>query len=151
MDQYVLDECEERVPVTVWQRGGREVDVYPALTYRDVRAALEWLETAFGLEPTLPGDDGAEEIHHAALAHGNGMVLVESERPEDLHGSHTGLGWVYVAVDDPDAHYERAKAAGVDVLNEPHDALGGTQRGYSACDLEGNLWSFGTARPDTTT
>jgi hypothetical protein len=70
--------------------------------------------------------------------------------PEDLHGSHTGLAWVYVAVDDPDAHYERAKAAGVDVLNEPHDALGGTQRGYSARDLEGNLWSFGTAGPEAT-
>ena len=27
------------------------VDVYPALTYRDVKAALTWLETAFGLEP----------------------------------------------------------------------------------------------------
>jgi uncharacterized glyoxalase superfamily protein PhnB len=66
-------------------------------------------------------------------------------------GGRGWLGWVYVAVDDPDAHYERAKAAGGDVLNEPHDALGGTQRGYSARDLEGNLWSFGTARPEGTT
>jgi uncharacterized glyoxalase superfamily protein PhnB len=77
------------------------------------------------------------------------MVLVESERPEDLHGSHTGHGWVYIAVGDLDAHYQRAKAAGVAVLNEPHDAMNGAQRGYSysARDLEGNLWSFGTARP----
>jgi uncharacterized glyoxalase superfamily protein PhnB len=51
-----------------------------------------------------------------------------------------------VAVDDVDAHYRRAKAAGAEVLNEPHDALGGTQRGYSARELEGNLWSFGTDR-----
>ena len=48
---------------------------------------------------------------------------------------------------DLDAHYQRAKAAGIAVLNEPHDALNGTQRGYSARDLEGNLWSFGTGRP----
>jgi uncharacterized glyoxalase superfamily protein PhnB len=64
-----------------------------------------------------------------------------------LHGSHTGQGWVYIAAGDPDAHYQRAKAAGVAVLNEPHDAQNGAQRGYSARDLEGNLWSFGTDRP----
>ncbi len=74
------------------------------------------------------------------------MVLIESERPEDLHGSHSGRGWAYVAVDDVDGHYERAKAAGVEVLGEPHDAMEGAQRGYSARDLEGNLWTFGTAR-----
>jgi len=52
-----------------------------------------------------------------------------------------------VAVEDPDAHCERAKAAVAEILNEPHDALGGTQRAYSARDLEGNLWSFGSATP----
>ena len=66
------------------------------------------------------------------------MVLIQSDRPSELHGTHLGLGWVYVAVDDIEAHYERAKAAGVELLNEPHDALDGTQRGYIARDLEGN-------------
>jgi uncharacterized glyoxalase superfamily protein PhnB len=51
---------------------------------------------------------------------------------------------VYVEVADPDAHSERARAAGAEVLGEPHDAMGGTVRGYSARDLEGNLWSFGS-------
>jgi uncharacterized glyoxalase superfamily protein PhnB len=125
------------------------VDVYPILTYRDVKAALDWLENAFGLETRVFGHDagGAGGIDHAALIYGHGMVLAESERPEDLHGSHTGQGWVYIAVADIDTHYQRAKAAGVRVLNEPHDALNSTQRGYSARDLENNLWTFGTARP----
>ena len=123
------------------------MDVYPALTYRDVKAALAWLETAFGLEPRIFDADGAGAINHAALLYGEGMELVESERPEDLHGSHTGQGWACIAVDDPDAHYQRANAAGVKVLNAPHDALDGAQRGYSARDLEGNLWSFGSDRP----
>jgi hypothetical protein len=69
--------------------------------------------------------------------------------PEELHGSHLGQGWVYVTVADPAAHYARAKAAGVEVLGEPHDVMEGTMRGYSARDLEGNLWSFGT-RPGST-
>jgi hypothetical protein len=67
--------------------------------------------------------------------HDEGIVLVESERLEDLHGSHSGKGWVYVAVEDVDGHYERTKAAGVHVLNERHDAMDGAQRGYSARDL----------------
>jgi hypothetical protein len=71
------------------------VSIYPALTYRDVRAAIAWLETAFGLEGDIVDDaDGAAD--HAVLKYGSGMAMVESERPEDLHGSHTGKGWIYI-------------------------------------------------------
>lgn len=52
-------------------------------------------------------------------------------------------GWVYVVVDDVDWHYERAAGRS----NEPHDAFDGAQRGYSAGDREGSLWSFGTMSP----
>jgi uncharacterized glyoxalase superfamily protein PhnB len=124
------------------------MDVYPSLTYRDVAAALMWLEASFGLEPLRFDEEGAEEIRLAAVRHGRGMVMVQPELPEDLHGEHAGRGWVYVVVDDPDEHYRRAKAAGAEVLGEPHDAFDGSQRGYSARDLEGNLWSFGTSRPE---
>jgi uncharacterized glyoxalase superfamily protein PhnB len=91
-----------------------------------------WATVYDPLETLSFDADGAGAINHAALLHGEGMVLVESERPEDLHGSHTGQGWVYIAAGDPDAHYQRAKAAGVAVLNEPHDALNGSQRGSTA-------------------
>jgi|CZKT01.1.fsa_nt_gi hypothetical protein len=69
-------------------------EVYPTVTYREVRAALAWLESAFGLESRIFGEDDTADIDHAALVHGDGMVLVESERPEELHGSHAGHGWV---------------------------------------------------------
>ncbi len=122
------------------------MDVYPSLTYRDVAAALTWLENCFGLESRVFGEAGTGRIDHAALAHGQGLVLVESERPADLHGSHTGQGWVYVTVADIDARSQRAKASGAEVLGEPHGGPGG-MRGSSVRDLEGNLWTFGTARP----
>jgi hypothetical protein len=48
-------------------------------------------------------------------------ILVESERPHQLHGPHAGRGWIYVTVTDADAHYQHAKAAGAQVLGEPHD------------------------------
>jgi uncharacterized glyoxalase superfamily protein PhnB len=123
------------------------MDVYPSLTYRDLEAALEFLASSFGLRATEVGRNEQGVIRHAVLRHGEGAVLLQPDLPEELHGTHLGQGWVYVAVSDPDAHYARAKAAGVEVLGEPHDAIDGTMRGYSARDLEGNLWSFGTDRP----
>ena len=53
------------------------MDVYPALTYRDVRAALAWLERAFGLEPRIVAEEGTDTINHAAALHGEGMVLID--------------------------------------------------------------------------
>ncbi len=118
------------------------MDVYPCFTYRDVGAALDWLAAAFGVEPRVVGEPADGEIHHAVVVHGQGMIAIESERPEDLHGSHTGNGWVYLKVADIDAHFQRAQAAGVQILNEPHAGPGG-MRGYSARDFEGNVWTFG--------
>jgi uncharacterized glyoxalase superfamily protein PhnB len=74
-------------------------------------------------------------------------LIFGEEGREDLH-EHAGRGWVYVVVDDPDAHYEHSTVAGAEVLGEPHGAMDGRQRGYGARDPEGNLWRFGTSRPE---
>ena len=66
------------------------MSIYPAVTYRDVRAAITWLEAAFGPQGQILDDGAAAD--HAMLCYGDGMVVVESQRPEDLHGSHTGQG-----------------------------------------------------------
>ncbi len=123
------------------------MDVYPALTYRDVPAAVAFLATAFGLRVDELDRDTAGAVRSASLAHGEGRVLIQPDLPDELHGSHLGQGWVYLAVSDPDAHWARARAAGAQVLGDPHDAMGGAMRGYSARDLEGNLWSIGSDRP----
>jgi len=83
------------------------MDVCPCLTYRDIGAALKWLADAFGAKPVVPDDQRNEAIGNAAVAYRDGMVLIAAERPEELHGSHTGNGWVYPAVDHLDSHYER--------------------------------------------
>lgn len=122
------------------------MDVYPSLTYRDLEAALDFLQRAFGLEAEDLGRDEHGALRHASVRHGEGLVLLQPDLPDELHGTHVGQGWVYVFVADPDSHFQRACAAGVEVLGPPHDAMGG-MRGYSARDPEGNLWSFGTDRP----
>jgi uncharacterized glyoxalase superfamily protein PhnB len=57
-----------------------------------------------------------------------------------------GTQSAYVIVEDADAHYARAKAAGAEIVMELEDQdYGG--RLYSCLDPEGYLWSFGTYDP----
>jgi uncharacterized glyoxalase superfamily protein PhnB len=53
---------------------------------------------------------------------------------------------IYVAVDDPDETYARAKAAGAKILEEPTNRDWGS-RDFVCADPEGNIWSFGTYWP----
>lgn len=122
----------------------------PCLFYRDAAALIDWLERAFGFRRRLvvPGEGGS--VTHAELSFGTGVVMVSSVKPErgwlsprDLAGLNQVIS---VTVDDPDAHYARAKAAGAEILQELKDEDYGS-RGYLARDPEGNEWYFGTYRP----
>lgn len=127
--------------------------VYAGGHYLDARAAIEWLGTAFGFEPMLvvPGEsEGA--IAHAELRLGEAVIMVGSAREGQLRDVLSPNGTphpqsIYVVIDEPDAHYARAKAAGAKMLIDLHTADYGS-RGYTALDIEGNIWSFGTYRPE---
>jgi uncharacterized glyoxalase superfamily protein PhnB len=120
--------------------------VIPSLRYKDAPRAIEFLEQAFGFrrQMVVDGENGA--IAHAELAYGDGMVMLGTDR-DDSYGSHVGQGWMYVVVEDADAHYARAKAAGAEIVRELEEQDYGS-RDYSARDFEGNLWSFGTYQPE---
>lgn len=123
-------------------------NVVPTLTYVDAAGAIAYLETAFGLtvhEKHL-GEDGS--VMHAELLWGNGMVMV-STRAE---GSPFSLGpqCVYLVTDDPDGLYERAVAAGAEIVMAPTDQDYGS-RDFSTRDVEGNVWAFGTYQPGAAT
>jgi uncharacterized glyoxalase superfamily protein PhnB len=124
--------------------------IYPFLRYDDAPAALEWLERAFGFRKTMEvlGPNGT--IAHAQMSFGTGVIMLGSGRaatnasePDDALSARHGI---YVAVDDADAHYARATAAGAEITRELEDTDYGS-REYSARDLEGYHWSFGTYRP----
>jgi uncharacterized glyoxalase superfamily protein PhnB len=128
------------------------VNVIPFLGYEDVRAALDWLANAFGFEESAAhqGEDG--KIVHAEMRFGDGMVMLG--QPGRSFGMKTAkeLGavnqGVYSIVDDGiEAHYERAVAAGAEVVMDLHDTDYGS-REYMVRDPDGNLWSFGTYRPE---
>jgi uncharacterized glyoxalase superfamily protein PhnB len=117
----------------------------PALRYRDARAAVDFLQSAFGFEAKEVHEDQGT-IVHAELVYGGGMVMVSEQRDGDPFGDHTGHGWIYVVVQDADAHHDRAKAAGAEIVRPLEDQDYGS-RDYTARDAEGNLWSFGTYSP----
>lgn len=120
----------------------------PCLSYRDARAAIDWLVEAFGFTEVAAYAGTDRAIEHAELAWDNGMIMLGSARDgDDPLAIRQGTGAVYVIVQDPDAHHARAVAAGAEIVRELQDMDYGS-RDYAARDLEGNLWSFGTYRPD---
>lgn len=118
--------------------------VFPSLHYDDAPRAIDWLERAFGAERHSVYGDGAT-VHHAELRFGNGIVMLGSAR-EGVPATRGNGGGIYVAVDDPDARFERARAAGAEILRDLQDTDYGS-REFGARDLEGNAWHFGTYQP----
>ncbi|MDF1798426.1 MAG: VOC family protein [Planctomycetota bacterium] len=123
-------------------------NIYPCLTYADAHAAIAWLCEVFGFEQRLlvPDDNGG--VRHSELQLGEGVVMVSSPRPDEGRVAlGPGAGYsLSVRIDDPDAHFARAKAAGAEIVRELTDEEYGA-RGYLVADLEGHRWYFADYSP----
>jgi len=117
--------------------------VTPYLLYEDVPGALDWLSKAFGFTERLrfTGADGT--VNHAEMQLGDGVIMMGDAGDAYRNPKRVGAVTVqiHVYVDDVDAHFERAKAAGAEIRRELRDEEYGDRR-YDAYDLEGHLWSF---------
>ncbi len=121
--------------------------ISPLLFYRDARAALDFLERAFGFETRLMVDDGQGGVIHSESAFEGHVVMVcgpppaKYASPLDLGGKSTGS--VHVQLKGGiDALCERARAAGARIEREPADQPYG-DRVFTCLDPEGHAWSFG--------
>ena len=131
--------------------------IVPFIGYEDAAAAIEWLERAFGFRE----DRDARYEENGAITHAElevegetifcstppGYASPRTLRAESEVARHSyDNPWVidghFIQVDDLDAHYERARAAGATILREPKDP-GIGQRMYTAEDPEGHRWMFG--------
>ena len=121
------------------------MSIYPTLRYRDPRAAIEFLTSAFGLKIAHLTDNPDGTVGHAELSWGNGVVMLGT-KSADPGPWDTERCVLYLVVDDPDAHHARAVAAGATVIMELTDQPYGS-REFAATDPEGNVWSFGTYQP----
>jgi uncharacterized glyoxalase superfamily protein PhnB len=124
-------------------------DIFPTFRYDDAHRAIDLLVNTFGFTKQAAYEDDEGAILHAELSYGDGTVMLGQNPREpgpDRLEMPTGGGSVYIVVDDPDALYARAQDAGVTIRRELRDEEYGS-RGFSAADHEGNIWSFGTYRP----
>jgi uncharacterized glyoxalase superfamily protein PhnB len=119
--------------------------VTPMLAYADAPAAIRFLCEAFGFQEQYRMDMPDGRVGHAELVHGGHKIMLASEwgevglvSPRALPGLHSQ---VFCYVDDADAHYDRARAAGAILVGEPADQHG--LRMYRAVDPEGHRWIFG--------
>jgi len=124
--------------------------IFPILRYNDARAAIRWLCDAFGFVELFCTPEQGPYVRHARLKLGPSLIMVGSVRPDDGIASPKSLGFatqmLAVYVEDPDAHFQRAEAAGAKILAPPNDTDFGS-REYYVLDLEGHPWTFGTFRP----
>lgn len=118
-----------------------------ALCYRDPRAALAWLEKAFGFEIAMLIEDAQGNVAHSEMRFENALVMVGSEwsadhaSPASIGGKNTQTVHIQVA-SDIDAHCARARGAGAEIIMEPEDQFYG-DRSYRCRDLEGHIWTVG--------
>jgi uncharacterized glyoxalase superfamily protein PhnB len=119
--------------------------IFPYLLYEDVAAMLDWLTRAFGFSEKLRFAGEAGTVNHAEMAIGGGSIMLGAPGG-GYRSPRKGGGFpaqVQVYIEDVDAHYERAKAAGAEIRQEPADMPYGDRR-YDAYDAEGHLWMFST-------
>lgn len=132
--------------------------VTPYLMMRDVPAALDFYEAAFGFRrrEAHTGPDGL--VSHSSMTWQDGLVMM------GLQGAYGGTTIapatsgqacpisIYVYCDDVDALVERARLAGAEVKFGPIDAFYG-DRICNLVDRDGYVWCFattgrGTPSPD---
>ena len=120
-------------------RSAPPATVTPVLIYPDVRAAVDWLESAFGFSERVRigedhraqmrvGDDGAivvADVRHTQVAPSGGVVTQV----------------IKIRVADVDAAFERARDHGARVLEEPTTHMYG-ERSCFVEDLAGHRWEL---------
>ena len=127
-----------------------------ALCYLDPKTAFRWLEEAFGFEPLMVILDENDNIAHSEMKYGDSVVMIGNEWSDD-HRSPKSIGrkntqTVHVQLsrgEDLDAHCERARKAGAEIMQEPSTQFYG-DRTYRARDAEGHIWTFGVTLQEMT-
>ena len=118
-------------------RSAPPATVTPVLYYRDVRAAVAWLETAFGFGERVR----IGEAHRAQLRVGDDGAVVVAELVGDATPEAAATHLIKIRVPDVDAAFARARSAGAKVLQELRTFEYGERSGTVA-DPEGHRWEL---------
>ncbi len=120
--------------------------IIPYLYYEDAGLAIEFMEKGFGfkIESAFHNPDNGKVLS-AKVTTGSGVIFVgpgmEYFGTRAVPDPESVSAMIYVFVEDVDAHYARAKAAGAKIVAEPHVHFGGNRQ-YTASDPGGHRWTF---------
>jgi PhnB protein len=128
--------------------------VTPQLTLDNAAQAIDWYKKALGAEELsrATGPDG--KVMHADLRIGNSHIMVndvmgaDGKGPKAFGGSPASL-WIYV--EDCDALFNRAVAAGGKVVGGPMGKMGDQfwgDRAGTLTDPQGYKWTIATHKED---
>ena len=128
--------------------------VTPHLTVRNAAAMIDFYKKAFGAveKGRAAGPDG-KSILHAALQIGDSIVFLNDEFPE--MGAQSPLAakstpvTIHLYVEDADKQFQRALAAGAEVVMPIADQFWGDRYGIVK-DPSGHQWSIGSHMEDLT-
>ncbi len=117
--------------------------VLPHVVYQDVADAIAWLTKAFGFTEHYRHGEPGGPISGAQMHLGNAWIMVNGARAGRVSPAQLGCGMqsLTVFVEDVDAHFQRAKAAGAKIVEDLHETVYG-ERQYGAVDLDGHHWLF---------
>jgi uncharacterized glyoxalase superfamily protein PhnB len=124
--------------------------IFPTIRCRAAEAMIQWLTGVLGFrEHFAHRRQGI--VEHAHLAFGSSILMLGQSRDDDYDKMVGKAGArrtdsLYVAVDNPDELFARAKNAGATIEMELRDAEYGNCE-FACRDPEGNLWSFGNYWP----
>jgi uncharacterized glyoxalase superfamily protein PhnB len=117
--------------------------ITPYLLYKSCEDAIEYLQRAFGFEEVLRYTGPEGYVSHAEMRIDGVPIMMGNpgdgyRNPKELGQESVGI---YVEVDDADAVHDRARSAGVEIVDEPTDKPYG-HRTFTARDPEGHYWYF---------
>jgi uncharacterized glyoxalase superfamily protein PhnB len=120
-------------------------DVIPLIACADIAAEHDFLVDVLGFAPVDLERTPDGRIVHAEVRIGDRRIWIHPVNTGELEppGRGPSHGGLVVQVPDVDDHYERARAAGADIIYEPREQEYG-QREYGLRDPEGHLWWIGT-------
>ena len=117
--------------------------VTPYLLYEDGAAAIDFLSRTFGFREVDRSTGSAGGMHaELEVTRAGGRVYLGQPTGDFRNPATVGATVsVYVIVDEVDAHFERARAAGAQITEEPNDLPFGHRR-YGCVDPQGHEWFF---------
>jgi PhnB protein len=133
--------------------------VTPFLSVKDAARAVEFYRDAFGAKELERMEEADGKVNHAVLKIGDSLIRITddsskhaaewvakgwSHSPQSLGGTPVHF---YVYVEDSDAVFKRAIAAGAKVMEPMTDKVWGDRVG-SLTDPFGHIWMIATHKKD---